>query len=103
MAPDYTVIAVYSEVILEAYVEKTGFDSLFSNQEFLIEPSADFMEQSCLIITICLVDLASHMTGKITLVNPLMNEVTIRQNTVNGTAKLMKFEIIHLMDVECQR
>ncbi|CAC5378801.1 unnamed protein product [Mytilus coruscus] len=65
MAADHTVIPGYSEVILEAYVEKTDLDSWFAHQEFLIEPSPDFMEKSCLIISTCLVDLASHVTGTI--------------------------------------
>ncbi|CAC5417241.1 unnamed protein product [Mytilus coruscus] len=38
IAADYTVIPGYSEVIMEAYVEKTDLDSWFSHQEFLIEP-----------------------------------------------------------------
>ncbi|CAC5407737.1 unnamed protein product [Mytilus coruscus] len=100
MAADHTVIPGYSEVILEAYVEKTDLDSWFAHQEFLIEPSPDFMEKSCIIISTCLVDLASHVTGTIRLMNPFMNEVIIHQNTVIGTAHLNEFEIIHLTNIE---
>ncbi|CAC5366859.1 unnamed protein product [Mytilus coruscus] len=100
MAVDHTVIPGYSEVILEAYVEKTDLDSWFVQQEFLIEPSPDFMEKSCLIISTCLVDLASHVTGTIRLMNPFMNEVIIHQNTVIGTAHSNEFENIHLMNIE---
>ncbi|CAC5398863.1 unnamed protein product [Mytilus coruscus] len=100
MAADHTVIPGYSEVILEAYVEKTDLDSWFAHQEFLIEPSPDFMEKSCLIISTCLVDLASHVTGTIRLMNPFINKVIIHQNTVIGTAHLNEFEIIHLMNIE---
>ncbi|CAG2210819.1 unnamed protein product [Mytilus edulis] len=100
VAADSTVVPGYSELILEAYIEKTDLDGWLSHQEFLIEPSADFMEKSSLIITTCLVDLVGHVMSKITLVNPFMNEVTIHQNTVIGTARLMEFEVIHLVNVK---
>ncbi|CAC5398529.1 unnamed protein product [Mytilus coruscus] len=98
MAADHTLIPGYSEVILEAYVEKTDLDSWFALQEFLIEPSPDFMEKSCLIISTCLVDLASHVTGTIRFMNPFMNENEddiglthlIEHSIDTGTAKPIK-------------
>ncbi|VDI33903.1 Hypothetical predicted protein [Mytilus galloprovincialis] len=100
VAADSTVVPGYSELILETYIEKTDLDGWLSHQEFLIEPSDDFMEQSSLIISTCLVDLARHVTGTVRLMNPLMNEVTIHQNTVIGTAHLNEFQIIPLMNIE---
>ncbi|CAG2239901.1 unnamed protein product [Mytilus edulis] len=100
VAADSTVVPGYSELILSAYIEKTDLDGWLSHQEFLIEPSADFMEKSSLIITTCLVDLAGRVMSKITLVNPFMKEVTIHRNTLIGTARLMEFEVIHLVNVK---
>ncbi|CAG2230336.1 unnamed protein product [Mytilus edulis] len=100
VAADSTVVPGYSELILSAYIEKTDLDSWLSHQEFLIEPSADFMEKSSLIITTCLVDLAGRVMSKITLETPFMKEMTIHQNTLIGTARLMEFEVIHLVNVK---
>ena len=100
VAADDTVVPGCSELILDVYVEKTDFDSWFSQQDFLIEPWSDFISQTPLLMATCLVDLTNNVTGKVRLMNPCKTDILVHQNTVVGTAQLTDDEIFPMINSE---
>ena len=86
-----------SEIIIDAYIDKTDLDSWCTPQEFLIEPSPNFMEKYPLLMAASLVDVTKSITSKVRMMNPYNKDVVIHQNTVIGTAQINDGEVVKLL------
>ena len=75
--------------------------------EILIEPSANFCEKYRVVIGRSLIDLTGNITGRMRVMNPFKEELTIRQGAVVGYAEEMDdLEFIGSMptdEEDCQR
>ena len=92
-----TIVPGCSEIIIDAYIDKSDLDSWCTPQEFLIEPSPNFMDKYPLLMTASLVDVTKSITSKVRMMNPYNKDVMIHQNTVIGTAQINDGKVVLLI------
>ncbi|CAC5404066.1 unnamed protein product [Mytilus coruscus] len=83
-ADDNFTIPPQSQLLTDVFVDKTENDSISTPQDYLIEPSSQFIENHPVMMASSLVDLCHDVTNKVRLINPFDQEVQINQDTVVG-------------------
>ena len=86
-AADHFVIPPQSESVIDVYVERNDSDDFLSENNCLVEETEHFRETYPLKMASTLVDINKGCTCKIRLLNPFPTAVSIKQDTVVGTAE----------------
>jgi transposase InsO family protein len=92
-AADHCIIPAQTECVIDVFVERSEEDDILTRQEMVIEATEQFSEQHQVIIAACLVDIRSAVTQKVRIMNPLPTDVSIKQDTVIGTAEQIEQEM----------
>ncbi|CAC5406436.1 unnamed protein product [Mytilus coruscus] len=95
-AADNFIIPPQSEILIDAFVDKTENDPTSPPQDYLIEPSPQFIENHPVMMASSLVDICHDVTNKVRLINPFDQEVQINQDTVVGLAEKVEEQPILL-------
>ena len=96
-AADEFDIPPQSEVLIDVFVDRTNLDENASSQDFLIEPSPQFVEKHPVVMASCLVDISTDVASKVRILNPFDFEVKINQDTVVGTAEWVESKPVVLL------
>ena len=86
-AADRFVIPPQSESVIDVYLERNDSDDFLSENNCLVEETEHFRETYPLKMASTLVDINKGCTCKIRLLNPFPTAVSIKQDTVVGTAE----------------
>ena len=97
-AADHYIVPAMSEMIMDVYVERTELNEA---GDVLIEPHERTSELRSLVIANCIVNLADNATVKIRVMNPNIDEISIKQDTVLGLAHRSIKQVTPLFDSEC--
>ena len=86
-AADHFVIPPQSESVIDVYLERNDSDDFLSENNCLVEETEHFRETYPLKMASTLLDINKGNTCKIRLLNPFPTAVSIKQDTVVGTAE----------------
>ena len=104
-AADHSIIPAQSEVVIDVYVERRDYDDYTCESEYIIEPTEHFWQEYPLQMASTLVDINHGCTCKIRILNPFPTAISIKQNSVLGTAEpiigIPNAVVQHEDDLEC--
>ena len=83
-AAGHNIIPAQSEVMVDVHVKGKAYDDFSSENEYTIRPVE---KEHPLHMSPTLVDVTQSRTCQVRIVNPFANAITIKQNTVLGTAE----------------
>ena len=73
--------------MIDVYVERRNYDDYICESEHIIEPTEHFRQEYPLQMTSTLVDINQGCTCKVRMLNPFPTAISIKQNSVLGTAE----------------
>ena len=80
-------IAPMTELIADVFIEQ---GKLGSGENFITEPNQELAAKYGITMASSLVNINKQVTQKVRLMNPFPTEVTLRQDTVIGTAEIVR-------------
>ena len=86
-AADHSIIPAQSEAVIDVYVERRDYDDFTCESEYIIEPTEHFRQEYPLQMASTLVDINQGCTCKVRMLNPFPTAISIKQNSVLGTAE----------------
>jgi hypothetical protein len=84
---EMVIVPGFSEIILDAVVEKEKFNNHQQQEDVVIEPALGFTKRHNLLMASSLVTIGEGNTGKVRVMNPENKSVKIQKNTVIGQAE----------------
>ena len=99
---DHYIIKGHTEMIIDAFVERNEYDDGKTSKIAVVEPTPSFKHKYPVMLAscLCLVDINSAPTVKVRLLNPFPTDVSIKQDTVIGTAALVENQPTQMLDLD---
>ena len=76
-----------TKIVADVFIEQ---GKLGSKENFITEPNQELAAKYGIVMASSLVNINKHVTQKVRLMNPFPTEVTLRQDTVIGTAEVVR-------------
>ena len=86
-AADHSIIPAQSEAVIDVSVERRNYDDYKCESEYIIEPTEHFRQECPLQMASTLVDINQGCTCRVRMLNPFPTAISIKQNSVLGTAE----------------
>ena len=89
-----------SEVLVDVFIDRFENDDLNGNQDFLLEPTTEFMQNFPLSMAATLVNIKDNVTSRVRIMNPFDIKYTLRQDSVIGEAERLEMEPYLMLECE---